>query len=151
VTEDQDVSRRGEKGRQTDDSAKPIEAKKSLLSSCSWEGCRVPPKFIRASGFCISHEPGGEAHHRAVSKGAESTMRRRFKGVMPQGTADPDWSSRKSILAYLQDRGGRQERGELNPAVIPYKLAELARSLHADEALEKLDGIEQLIRARLNG
>ncbi len=66
---------------------------------------------------------------------------------MPADTPTPDWSTPKAIRA--EDRDGRVERGELDKRAIPDELAKLAKSTHDSEGLERLDGLEQLIRERL--
>ena len=129
------------------------EAPKSLRRGCSEPGCGVPPEiasFKHASGgpACISHAVDRGPKQQATRNGAEVTRRRRIR-FMPAATPNPDWSSPKALRAWLEDRAGRVERGEIDQPAVPVKLAEIARATHNDEALEKLDGLERLIRERL--
>lgn len=128
------------------------EAAKRLGEGCSEPGCRVPPEWATFKGpdgrrWCISHNPDPLPKRLATSRGAER-LRRKF---MPPDTPTPDWSSPKAIRAWLEDRAGRIERGELDQRVVPAKLAEIAKATHDSEALEKLDGLDALIRGRLTG
>lgn len=120
---------------------------------CSYPDCRVPASMLvyrdaEGNPACISHAANQSAKQQATSRGGART-RDRLMLRMPEGTPDPDWSSPKAIRAYLSDRAGRIERGELDPKAVPVKLAELAKATHDSEALEKLGELEQLIRARL--
>lgn len=131
------------------------EPPKPLRPGCSHPGCRVPPEIASYIGpdgcaWCISHFPDKGPKQQATRNGAEVTRRRRIR-FMPPETLNPDWSTPKALRAWLEDRAGRIERGEIDPPAVPTKLAEIARGTHTDEALEKLDGIEALIRARLGG
>jgi len=128
---------------------------KQPLRRCSEPGCEVPEKFIKFGGpdgrwWCISHAPDQRPKLRASLRGAESTRRRKIK-CMPSDTPTPDWSTPKAIRGWLEDRAGRIERGELDQRVVPAKLAEIAKATHDSEALEKLDGLEALIKGRLLG
>jgi hypothetical protein len=130
-------------------------APKSLRTGCSEPGCGVPPsiavyKHANGGPACISHAADQGPKQHATRNGAERTRRRRVR-YMPDGTPDPDWSSPKALRAWLEDRGGRVERGELDLPAVPTKLAEIARGTYTDEALEKLDGLEALIKGRLLG
>jgi len=98
--------------------------------------------------WCISHNPDPTAKRRAVTRGGDGATRRRIRGL-PVGTPDPDFSSPKAIRAWLEQRAGQIERLEVDPRVVPIKLAELAKQTHDAEALEKLDGLERLIKERL--
>ena len=73
------------------------------------------------------------------------------KSATCRPTRSIDWSTPKALRAWLEDRAGRVERGELDLPAVPTKLAEIARATHNDEALEKLDGLEALIKQRLTG
>ncbi len=122
---------------------------------CSAQGCAVPPEmasFIGPDGraWCISHNPDPLPKRKATAKGGDAVVRRRLR-AMPPGTPNPDWSSPKAIRAWLEDRAGRIERGELDKRAVPADLAKLAKETHDAEALEKLDGLEALIRSRLTG
>lgn len=98
--------------------------------------------------WCISHFPDQGPKQQATRNGAEVTRRKRMK-FMPADTPPPDWSTPKAIRAWLEDRAGRIERGELDQRVVPAKLAEIAKATHDSEAMERLDGLEALIRGRL--
>jgi len=131
------------------DSAEP----KTLRPGCSASGCSVPPEMASFRGpdgrrWCISHNPDPLPKLKATTRGGDAATRRRIKSL-PPGTPDPDWSSPKAIRAWLEDRAGRIERGELDKRVVPSDLAKLAKETHDSEALEKLDGLERLIRERL--
>jgi len=131
------------------------EAPKPLRRGCSEPGCGVPAEiasFKHANGgaACISHAADRGPKQQATRNGAEVTRRRRIR-FMPANTPIPDWSTPKALRAWLEDRAGRIERGEIDPPAVPVKLAEIARATHTDEALERLDSIEALIKARLLG
>ncbi len=126
---------------------------KRLRPGCSDPGCSVPPEmaaFVGPDGraWCISHNPDPLPKRKATARGGDAATRRRLK-ALPPGTPDPDWSSSKAIRTWLEQRAGMIERAELDPRVVPIKLAELAKQTHDSEALERLDGLERLIKERL--
>ena len=126
---------------------------KRLTSGCSSPGCRIPPEMATFRGpdgqtWCISHNPDPLPKRKATSKGGDAATRRRMR-ALPPSEPDPDWSSPKAIRAYLERRGGMIERGEIDKRVVPVDLAKLAKETHDAEALEKLDGLERLIKERL--
>src|SRR5262249_34005081 len=131
------------------------EARNVLRAGCEEPGCRVPATMavythLNGGKACISHAADQKPKIVATSSGGEKSRRRKVR-YMPASTPNPDWSTPKALRAWLEDRAGRQERGELDLPAIPLKLAEIARATHNDEALEKLDGLEALIRQRLVG
>lgn len=93
-------------------------------------------------------EPGPK--QQATRNGADGIRRKKIR-YMPADTVNPDWGSPKALRAWLEDRAGRVERGELDLPAVPTKLAEIARGTLTDELLERLDSIEALIKARLIG
>lgn len=126
-----------------------------LRPACAEPGCRVRPElcvYRHPSGgkACISHAADQKPKIRATGSGGEAARRRKVR-YMPVNTLNPDWSTPKALRAWLEDRAGRVERGELDLPAVPVKLAEIARATHNDEALEKLDGLEALMRSRLTG
>jgi hypothetical protein len=84
------------------------------------------------------------------ARGGKASAAKRIR-VMPSDTPTPDWSDVKALLAYLEDRGGRQERGELDGRVIPYEAVKVAKGLLELKILERLDGIEALLAKALSG
>jgi hypothetical protein len=98
--------------------------------------------------WCITHCDNQGPKQRATTRGGASKRRRETR-VMPSGTPSPDWSTPKAIRSWAEDRAGRVERGELDQRVIPHELAKLAKATHDTELLEKLDGLEAMIRARV--
>lgn len=131
------------------------EAPNVLSGGCSEPGCRVRPAlcvYRHASGgkACISHAADQRPKTLATASGGEAARRRKVR-FMPAETPDPDWSSPKAIRKWLEERAGLIERGELDKQALPADLAKLAKETHDAEALEKLDGLERLIKERLLG
>src|SRR5438552_14275285 len=105
--------------------------RKRLPPGCSEPGCRIPPEMASFRGpdgraWCISHNPDPLPKRKATARGGDAATRRRLK-ALPPGTPDPDWSTPKAIRTWLEQRGGMIERAELDPRVVPVKLAELAK------------------------
>jgi hypothetical protein len=100
--------------------------------------------------WCINHCDNQGPKQTAATRGGASKRRKEPK-VVPAGSADPDFSSPKSIRAWCESRAGMVERGELDKRVVPDKLTHLAKATHDSELLAKLDDLELLIRARLAG
>jgi hypothetical protein len=131
------------------------EAPKVLRSGCAEPGCGVMPsvavyKHANGGAACISHAVDRGPKHRAAALAGESTRRKRIRFMAP-GTPAPDWSTPKAIRAWLEDRAGRIERGELDARAVPSELAKIAKSTHDTEAIERLDSLEALIRQRMTG
>lgn len=132
---------------------------KMLRPGCAQAGCGVRPEMASYRGpdgrrWCISHNPDPGPKQTAARNGGDvagAVKRRKKTRYMPASTQNPDWSTPKALRAWLEDRAGRVERGELDLPAVPVKLAEIARATHNDEALEKLDGLEALIKNRLLG
>jgi hypothetical protein len=100
--------------------------------------------------WCISHNPDPGPKQQATRNGGDGLRRKKIR-YMPADTPTPDLSNSKAVRAYIEDRLGRIERGELDKRAVDTNLVGIARQTHQDELLEKLDGLEALIKSRLLG